>query len=60
MEYALEELYRSLKYHSRQLEENLTDIRFKEEAIESLKTSNEKHIAIIKQLEQAVELIKAE
>lgn len=58
MNLAIDEIYRSRKYHIRQLEENLQEIRNKEEVISFLKTSNEKHIQIIEQLSQAMELIK--
>jgi uncharacterized protein Yka (UPF0111/DUF47 family) len=59
MKLAIEELYRSQKYHQRQLEENLQSIRSKEEAIELLKQSNEKHIQVIDQINALVEQIKA-
>lgn len=59
MELAIEELCRSQKYHQRQLEENLQSIRSKEEAIELLKQSNEKHIQIINQINALIEQVKA-
>lgn len=58
MELAIEELQRSMKYHQRQLEENLQNIRGKEEAIELLKVANEKEIFIMDQINKAIELIK--
>lgn len=60
MDYAIDELCRSLRYHQRQLDENLTEIQRKEEAIDLLKSSNEKHKEIIQQIEQAIEMLKAE
>lgn len=58
MELAIDELKRSQKYHIRQLDENLNEIRSKEEAIEMLKKSNEKHIRIIEQIDQLIALTK--
>lgn len=58
MELAIDELKRSQKYHIRQLDENLNEIRSKEEAIEMLKKSNEKHIQIIEQIDQLIALTK--
>jgi hypothetical protein len=59
MELALEELYRSQKYHYKQLEENLQSIRNKEEAIELLKQSNQRHVQIIDQINALIEQVKA-
>lgn len=58
MELALEELNRSLKYHTKQLEENLQSIRSKEEAIEALRAANVKEAHIIEQIIRAINLIK--
>jgi hypothetical protein len=58
MELALDELYRSQKYHLKQLEENLQSIRSKEEAIQMLKEANEKEKRIIEQINKAIEFIK--
>jgi hypothetical protein len=58
MELAIEELCRSQKYHLKQLEENLQSIRSKEEAIELLKQSNEKHKEVIKQITALIETVK--
>lgn len=58
MQLAVDELGRSLKYHTKQLEENLQSIRNKEETIELLKESNKKHISIIEQISKAIEFIK--
>ena len=58
MELALEELNRSLKYHTKQLEENLQSIRSKEEAIEALRAANVKESYIIEQIIRAINLIK--
>jgi hypothetical protein len=59
VELAIEELYRSQKYHLKQLEENLQIIRNKEEAIELLKQSNQKHVQIIDQINALIEQVKA-
>jgi uncharacterized protein Yka (UPF0111/DUF47 family) len=59
MELAIEELCRSRTYHLKQLEENLQSIRNKEEAIELLKQSNEKHIQVIDQINALIEQVKA-
>jgi hypothetical protein len=58
MELAIDEIYRSQRYHIKQLEENLQSIRSKEEAIELLKTANKKHIQIIEQINELVEKVK--
>lgn len=60
MHLALDELYRSRKYHLKQLEENLQSIRSKEEAIDGLKVANEKEKQTIEQLSQAIEVIKTD
>ena len=58
MELAVEELNRSLRYHTKQLEENLQSIRSKEEAIEALRAANVKESYIIEQIIRAINLIK--
>jgi flagellar motility protein MotE (MotC chaperone) len=54
----VDELFRSQKYHIRQLQENLNDIRNKEESIEMLKKANEKHKNIIEAIDQHIEKLK--
>lgn len=58
MHLAIDELYRSRKYHLKQLEENLQSIRSKEEAIEVLKVANEQEKQFIEQLSQAIDLMQ--
>jgi ATP:corrinoid adenosyltransferase len=51
MQYVVDELTKSLRYHMRQLEENLNKIKQREESIESLNEGNEKHKQAIEQIE---------
>jgi hypothetical protein len=60
MEIILDELTRAQKYHIRQLQENLNDIRNKEESIQLLKKANEKHLSIIEAIDQHIEKLKTE
>jgi flagellar motility protein MotE (MotC chaperone) len=57
-EIIMDELFRSQKYHIRQLQENLNDIRNKEESIELLKKANEKHLSVIEAIDQHIEKLK--
>lgn len=50
MEIILDELKRTLKYHQRQLDDNLKQIQSKEESISMLKESNQKHTDAIRQI----------
>lgn len=50
MQFVIDELQKSLRYHTRQLEDNIRDIDSKKEAIESLLSRNLRH-------EQAIEEI---
>jgi len=52
MQFVIDELQKSLRYHTRQLEDNLREIDSKKEAIESLSSRNLRH-------EQAIEEIKS-
>lgn len=58
MELAIEELFRSQKYHLRQLEENLQQIKQKEETIELLKEKNKEHELIIDQINDVIEAVR--
>ncbi|WLR53585.1 hypothetical protein LC048_13740 [Mesobacillus subterraneus] len=60
MEIILDELIRAQKYHKRQLQDNLDDIRRKEESIVLLKEANEKHISIVEAIDKHIEKLKAE
>jgi hypothetical protein len=50
LEIILDELKRTLKYHKRQLEDNMLQIKNKEESISMLKEANEKHVEAINQI----------
>lgn len=54
MEIVLEELKRTLKYHQRQHDDNLHQIKSKEESISMLKEANNKHVEAIKQIEDFI------
>jgi len=61
MNYVLDELQKSQKYHLRQLEENVRKIQLSEESIADLKVRNEKHRQAISEIGQFIEsLEKAE
>lgn len=51
MELILDELKRTLKYHKRQLDDNLSQIQSKEEAINMLKEANKKHIEAMNEID---------
>lgn len=51
MEIILDELKKTLKYHQRQLQDNLNQIQNKDESIAMLKDSNKKHVEAIQQIE---------
>jgi repressor of nif and glnA expression len=51
MQYVVDELTKSLRYHMRQLDENLQTIKHREESIEKLKEGNEKHKQAIEEIE---------
>jgi flagellar motility protein MotE (MotC chaperone) len=50
----LDELKRSLKYHQRQLDDNLSQIKAKGESISILKEANKKHEEIIQEFEKFI------
>ena len=54
MNHVIEELKKSHKYHTRQLEENSQKIQSKKEAIELLQTANVKHLEVLLQLDKAI------
>jgi hypothetical protein len=58
MQFVLDELQKSQKYHLRQLEENLNKIRLSEETIADLKTRNEKHKQAISEIGQFIERLE--
>jgi prefoldin subunit 5 len=60
MEYVLDELQKSLKYHLRQLDENLNKIRTNEESIEDLKTRNERHKQAITEIGEHIESLETD
>ena len=62
MQYVIDELTKSLRYHRRQMDDTLNKIKNSEESIAMLKESNQKHTQAIEeianhldQLEKAVE-----
>lgn len=58
MELVLDELRKAMKYHQRQLEENLHKITSKEESIKQLHEANEKHWESIQQLLKVIEMLE--
>jgi uncharacterized protein Yka (UPF0111/DUF47 family) len=58
MDFAIRELYRTQKYHLRQLEDNLSKIKSYQEAIETLKQGNETHRKTIEEIGQAIEMLE--
>jgi flagellar motility protein MotE (MotC chaperone) len=58
MLHALDELRKSLRYHTRQLEENKQEIIRKEESIALLQEKNKVHEDIVEELQKAIELIQ--
>lgn len=60
MQYVLDELQKSLRYHLRQLEENLNKIRLYEETIEDLKTRNGKHKDAISEIGKHIESLETD
>jgi hypothetical protein len=58
MEYVLDELQKSQKYHLRQLEENLNKIRLSEETVADLKIRNERHKQAITEIGEFIEKLK--
>ena len=60
MKYVTDELQKSLKYHLRQLEENLQKISTYEETINDLKSRNERHREAIEELGEYIEQLKGE
>lgn len=58
MELAIDELYKSRKYHDRQIGEHLLDIQNKETGIKLLKGSITKHEETIKQIDRLIEIAK--
>jgi cell division protein FtsB len=58
MEHVLDELQKALRYHLRQLDENLNKIRTNEESIEDLKTRNERHKQAITEIGEHIETLK--
>lgn len=60
MKYVIDELTKSLRYHRRQMDENVNKIRHSEESIAMLKESNVKHSQAIEEIENHLdELEKA-
>lgn len=61
MQFVLDELSKSLKYHQKQLESNLNDIQRKKESIEMLESANLRHEQAIIELRTHIgELEKTE
>ncbi|WP_445505792.1 hypothetical protein [Niallia sp. 03091] len=60
MEIIIDELVRSQRYHQRQLDENIQQIRNKEESIAVLKNANETHIKVLNELGQFIDKLKSE
>jgi prefoldin subunit 5 len=58
MEFILDELKKSLRYHMRQLDENLTKIRNYEGTIEDLTHRNENHERAIKEIGNHIEKLE--
>jgi cell division protein FtsB len=58
MNYVVDELQKALKYHLRQLDENLYKVRTYEESIEDLKTRNERHKAAITEIKEHIETLE--
>jgi peptidoglycan hydrolase CwlO-like protein len=58
MEFIIDELKKSLKYHLRQLDENLNKIRTYEGTIEDLKYRNESHERAIKEIGGHIEQLE--
>ncbi|MEK4666527.1 hypothetical protein [Niallia sp. FSL R7-0271] len=54
MKIIIEELTKSQRYHKRQMEDNLQQIKNKEESIEILKVANEKHVAAISEIDNYI------
>lgn len=51
MQYVIDELSKSLRYHMRQLDENLNKIKSNEESTASLKERNMRHHQAIEEIE---------
>lgn len=60
MQFVLDELKKSMKYHLRQLDENLNKIRTYEETIQDLKHRNEQHERAIKEIGGHIEKLEEE
>jgi chromosome segregation ATPase len=58
MNYVLDELRKSLKYHLRQMEDNSNKISHYEEAQQDLKTRNERHKQAITEIGEHIEAIE--
>jgi hypothetical protein len=58
MEFIIDELKKSLKYHLRQLDENLKKIKSSEEVIEDLKYRNESHERAISEIGGHIEKLE--
>jgi predicted RNase H-like nuclease (RuvC/YqgF family) len=58
MNFAIDELERSIRYHIRQHEENVREIQNKRESIEMLEEKNEQHLQIVEELKEAIERLK--
>lgn len=58
MSYVVDELQKSLRYHLRQLEENLNKMRLIEEQSEDLKMRNERHRQAITEIGGHIESIE--
>jgi peptidoglycan hydrolase CwlO-like protein len=56
--YVVDELQKALKYHLRQLEENLNKVRTYEESIDDLKTRNERHKQAITEIGEHIESLE--
>jgi flagellar motility protein MotE (MotC chaperone) len=61
MKYVIDELSKSLRYHMRQLEDNLRNIEHKKEAVAMLEEKNQQHEQAIQEINHYLdELEKAE
>jgi len=58
MRYVLDELQKSLKYHLRQMEDNVNKIKSYEEAADDLKTRNERHKEAITEIREHIESLE--
>jgi hypothetical protein len=58
MEFVMDELKKSLKYHNRQFKENVDKIHLYEDTIEDLKNRNKAHEAAMLEIDKFIEKLK--